>query len=169
MAPYLTAVAGVKAPPALAGIAEESRWSVEERAVLRWGGLAGWLGSLVFIGVCVEFVAAVAWLAELFPDPKQREKVLGYTQAFSSIGGLLVAVANGIFFWSLARDAKLPESVIDGLKGIISSLRTAFPDLTATVDEQIAEGDKVVSRFIVHATHDRGELMGLAPSGKELV
>jgi MFS family permease len=51
---------------------------------------------LVFIGVCVEFVAAVAWLAELFPDPHQREKVLGYTQAFSSIGGLLVAVANGL-------------------------------------------------------------------------
>src|SRR5687768_525850 len=51
---------------------------------------------LVFIGVCVEFVAAVAWLAELFPDPKLREKVLGYTQAFSSIGGLLVAVANGL-------------------------------------------------------------------------
>jgi MFS family permease len=50
----------------------------------------------VFVGVCVEFVAAVAWLAELFPDPKQRERVLGYTQAFSSIGGLLVAVANGI-------------------------------------------------------------------------
>lgn len=49
-----------------------------------------------FIGVCVEFVAAVAWLAELFDDPKQRENVLGYTQAFSSIGGLLVAVANGL-------------------------------------------------------------------------
>jgi MFS family permease len=49
---------------------------------------------LVFIGVCVEFVAAVAWLAELFPNPQQREKVLGYTQAFSSVGGLLVAAAN---------------------------------------------------------------------------
>ena len=49
---------------------------------------------LVFIGVCVEFVAAVAWLAELFPDRAQREKVLGYTQAFSSLGGLLVALAN---------------------------------------------------------------------------
>jgi MFS family permease len=49
---------------------------------------------LVFIGVCVEFVAAVAWLAELFPDREQREKVLGYTQAFSSFGGLLVALAN---------------------------------------------------------------------------
>jgi MFS family permease len=46
-----------------------------------------------FVGVCVEFVAAVAWLAELFPDPKQREKVLGTTQAFSSIGGLMVTGA----------------------------------------------------------------------------
>lgn len=55
---------------------------------------------LVFIGVCVEFVAAVAWLAELFPDPHQREKVLGYTQAFSSVGGLLVALANkGAIAW----------------------------------------------------------------------
>jgi len=49
---------------------------------------------LVFIGVCVEFVAAVAWLAEIFTDPHQREKVLGYTQAFSSLGGILVAGAN---------------------------------------------------------------------------
>jgi len=46
-----------------------------------------------FVGVCVEFVAAVAWLAELFPDPKRREAVLGYTQAFSSVGGLLVTAA----------------------------------------------------------------------------
>lgn len=52
--------------------------------------------SLVFIGVCVEFVAAVAWLAELFPSPKQRERVLGFTQAASSVGGLLVALANWV-------------------------------------------------------------------------
>ena len=44
------------------------------------------LRCTTFIGVSVEFVAAVAWLAELFPDPKQREAVLGYTQAFSSVG-----------------------------------------------------------------------------------
>ena len=49
---------------------------------------------LVFIGVCVEFVAAVAWLAEIFREPRQREKVLGYTQAFSSLGGIMVAGAN---------------------------------------------------------------------------
>ena len=53
------------------------------------------LRCLTFIGVCVEFVAATAWLAELFDNPRQREKVLGYTQAFSSIGGLLVAIVFG--------------------------------------------------------------------------
>jgi predicted MFS family arabinose efflux permease len=56
----------------------------------------GWLlffRCTTFVGVCVEFVAAVAWLAELFPDPKRREAVLGYTQAFSSVGGLLVTGA----------------------------------------------------------------------------
>ena len=47
------------------------------------------LRCTTFIGVCVEFVAAVAWLAELFPNPKQRESVLGYTQAFSSFGGMM--------------------------------------------------------------------------------
>jgi len=46
-----------------------------------------------FVGVCVEFVAAVAWLSELFTDPKQRERVVGYTQAFGSIGGLMVTGA----------------------------------------------------------------------------
>lgn len=46
-----------------------------------------------FIGVCVEFVAAVAWLAELFPDYEKREAVLGWTQAFSSVGGLMVTAA----------------------------------------------------------------------------
>lgn len=50
------------------------------------------LRCTTFIGVCVEFVAAVAWLAELFTDSKQKERVLGYTQAFSSVGGLLVAI-----------------------------------------------------------------------------
>jgi predicted MFS family arabinose efflux permease len=43
-----------------------------------------------FVGVCVEFVAAVAWLSELFPDPKRREAIVGYTQAFGSLGGLMV-------------------------------------------------------------------------------
>lgn len=50
---------------------------------------------LTFVGVCIEFVAAITWLAELFP--KNREKVLGWTQAFASLGGILVtSVAHWI-------------------------------------------------------------------------
>jgi MFS family permease len=63
------------------------------------------LRCTTFIGVCVEFVAAVAWLAELFPDPKRREAVLGYTQAFSSIGGLLV---TGAYYLSVHYADSLP-------------------------------------------------------------
>jgi MFS family permease len=51
------------------------------------------LRCTTFIGVCVEFVAATAWLAELFTHPRQRETILGYTQAFSSFGGLMVSGA----------------------------------------------------------------------------
>src|SRR5688572_26657149 len=61
------------------------------------------LRCLCFIGVCVEFVAAVAWLAELFPNARQRERVLGYTQAFSSVGGLMVTAA----YWLCLRYAEL--------------------------------------------------------------
>ena len=63
------------------------------------------LRCTTFIGVCVEFVAAVAWLAELFPDPKQREKVLGYTQAFSSLGGLMV---SGVYTLAATYGSHLP-------------------------------------------------------------
>ena len=61
--------------------------------------------SATFVGVCVEFVAAVTWLAELFPDRKQKEKALGWTQAFASIGGLLV---TGVYAWIVAHIDSLP-------------------------------------------------------------
>src|SRR6266850_8425076 len=59
-----------------------------------------------FVGVCVEFVAAVAWLAELFNDPKQRERIVGYTQAFGSIGGLMV---TGAYYLVVTYGHTLPE------------------------------------------------------------
>lgn len=64
------------------------------------------LRCTTFIGVCVEFVAAVAWLAELFTEPKQREKVLGLTQAFSSLGGIMVTAA---YYFANEYAASLPE------------------------------------------------------------
>ena len=46
-----------------------------------------------FIGVCVEMVAAVTWLAELFEDKRTREMVIGWTLATASLGGILVTEA----------------------------------------------------------------------------
>ncbi|HET9203414.1 MAG TPA: ester cyclase, partial [Acidimicrobiia bacterium] len=53
----------------------------------------------------------------------------------------------------------------EATKGLISSLRTAFPDLSATVDEQIAEGDKVVSLVTMTGTH-QGDFMGIPATGR---
>ena len=58
-----------------------------------------------FIGVCVEFVAAITWLAELFQDKRQKEFALGFTQAFASLGGLLV---TGINVWIVTHASDLP-------------------------------------------------------------
>ena len=58
-----------------------------------------------FIGVCVEFVAAITWLAELFPDPRRKKIVLGTTQAFASLGGILVTAMSA---WIIAHANALP-------------------------------------------------------------
>jgi MFS family permease len=62
--------------------------------------------STTFIGVCVEFVAAITWLAEVFEDKKQKERWLGITQAFASLGGVLVTV---ISIWISANMDSLPR------------------------------------------------------------
>jgi steroid delta-isomerase-like uncharacterized protein len=52
-------------------------------------------------------------------------------------------------------------------KQFITVYRTAFPDLQMTVEDQIAEGDKVVNRWTARGTH-KGELMGIPPTGKQM-
>jgi len=53
-------------------------------------------------------------------------------------------------------------------KQFYSALYSALPDLTHTIEEQLAEGDKVVTRWTAHGTH-RGELLGRASTGNEIV
>jgi MFS family permease len=74
-----------------------------------------------FIGVCVEFVAAITWLAEVFEDKKQKEKWLGITQAFASLGGVLVTLMSG---WISDHLASLPHmGLATGASGGISPWR----------------------------------------------
>jgi steroid delta-isomerase-like uncharacterized protein len=53
----------------------------------------------------------------------------------------------------------------EGTKQLITVYRNAFPDVRFTIDEQIAEGDKVVTRWTAHGTH-KGELVGIPATGK---
>jgi serine phosphatase RsbU (regulator of sigma subunit)/predicted ester cyclase len=56
----------------------------------------------------------------------------------------------------------------EGAKRAIAQYTAAFSNSGVLVEDQVAAGEKVVTRCIVHRTHDRGELMGVAPTGKEM-
>ena len=77
--------------------------------------------STTFIGVCVEFVAAITWLAEVFEDKKQKEKWLGITQAFASLGGVAVTLVS---VWVSQHLADLPAlGLPTGVGGKIAAWR----------------------------------------------
>jgi MFS family permease len=79
--------------------------------------------SLTFVGVCIEFVAAITWLAELFADRKQREFALGSTQAFASLGGILVTAVNG---WIVLHANELPSLPVPDFLNTHASWRYAL-------------------------------------------
>lgn len=56
----------------------------------------------------------------------------------------------------------------EAYKKLVSMYTKAFPDLRLTVDDMIAEGDKVVLRWTCSGTH-KGELRGIPPTGKKIV
>ena len=65
-------------------------------------------------------------------------------------------------------DPSLTEEVRGpaGVKELIASYRAAFPDIRVTIEDQIADGDYVVSRWSAKGTH-QGELMGMSATGKQ--
>jgi len=56
---------------------------------------------------------------------------------------------------------------LGSLKQSVALFRTAFPDLKITIEDMLAEGDKVAVRLTYHGTH-LGEFMGIPPTGKSL-
>jgi len=55
----------------------------------------------------------------------------------------------------------------EGVKTIATLWRTAFPDFQMTIEDLIAEEDKVAARFTERGTH-QGEFMGIAPTGRQM-
>src|SRR5215203_4469424 len=64
----------------------------------------------------------------------------------------------------------LPDQQPDreGEKWVAAQFAAAFSKRRLLIEDQVAGADKVVTRFIVHFTHDLGEIMGVAPSGREM-
>lgn len=55
----------------------------------------------------------------------------------------------------------------EGVKAVVSMFRSAMPDLRVVVEEMIAEGDKVATRYTLEGTHE-GELFGVPATGRQL-
>jgi predicted ester cyclase len=70
----------------------------------------------------------------------------------------------------VGHDPSLPEPLRgpQGFKDNVSMFRAGYSDAQITVDDQIAEGDTVASRWTGRGTHD-GELMGIAATGIQVV
>ncbi len=70
-------------------------------------------------------------------------------------------------------DHEAPPPGMEDLEGIevlrqfVKVFRDAFPDLQLTVEDMIAEGDKVAARYTMRGTH-QGEFMGIAPTGNQI-
>ena len=81
-------------------------------------------------------------------------------------GNLAIAdevLASNYIYHFPTHDIEGPE----GFKEFIGMMRTAFPDLHVTIEDLIAEGDKVAARVIMQGTF-KGEMMGISPTGRQL-
>ena len=69
----------------------------------------------------------------------------------------------------IGHDPVSPEDVHgpEGVKEFAGMYRNAFPDVQMSVEDQIAEGDMVATRWIASGTH-QGDMMGIAPSGNRV-
>ncbi len=64
-------------------------------------------------------------------------------------------------------DFPAPAPGAEGVKQVTAMFLAAFPDMHVTIEEELAEGDKVITRGYFSGTH-RGEFQGIPPTGKTI-
>ena len=75
------------------------------------------------------------------------------------------AAADRFFAESYRNNVPGREPGLVGLKLALDEFFSAFPDVSETIDEIVAEGDKVATQGTIRATH-RGTFMGVPPTGR---
>lgn len=85
------------------------------------------------------------------------------------VGGHLDRVGEFISPDHVGHDPAGPEDThgVEAARERIEAYRTAFPDLQVTIEDQLAEGDRVCTRWTARGTHD-GDLMGMSPTGRQV-
>lgn len=79
-----------------------------------------------------------------------------------------MAIIDDLFAPSFtARASNYPSVGLDQFKQALGMSHSALPDLKITIEDQIAEEDKVVTRWTAHASH-KGKFIGLEPTGKTI-
>jgi predicted ester cyclase len=81
-----------------------------------------------------------------------------------------ISLIDELFAPDFVEHEELPPGIpagSEGVKQLSTMFRSAFPDFKATIDDMIAEGDKVVVRGTWSGTHE-GEFMGIPPTGKRV-
>jgi steroid delta-isomerase-like uncharacterized protein len=84
-----------------------------------------------------------------------------------SKGDLAAADAILAYEFSLHTPLPTPGPGIEAMNNVIITCRAAFHDLHVTIDDIMADGDKVTARFTARGIH-KGEFMGLPPTGKAI-
>lgn len=99
---------------------------------------------------------------------ENKEKARRFLEEAFNEGNL--DVADELFTSdSVLHDPSLPEEMRgpEGVKGYVQMYRSAFPDTNITVEDQLAEGERVVTRWTGRGTH-QGELIGIPASGNQV-
>jgi steroid delta-isomerase-like uncharacterized protein len=101
------------------------------------------------------------------PVPTEENKYIfrRYVEELGNEGKL--ELADEVFDRYLAHqpDGSVLERGPEDVKRFMGEFREGFPDFYSTIENQIAEGDKVVTRWRMRGIH-RGEFRGIAPTGK---
>jgi steroid delta-isomerase-like uncharacterized protein len=130
-----------------------------------------WDGALLRGAVTSPTESGVRWSDKRLEDAMStanKEVSRRFTELFSSGDDVLAesVLSPDVVFHGTAGDGELCG--LDAMKRFLASYRRAFPDARSTVQDQVAEGDKVVTRWRARGTH-RGQLGPIASTGREFV